>query len=535
MGQGAWEQIGPQGGFFKDFAFDPHQKGVVYAGSDDGGGVWKSTNGGKDWSLLTTGFPNFTGWHIEPDPNVPGRVYAAELYGRYGLLRSDDSGDTWKMATNGLDTYRRKQVSKVAIASVTSDTLFISTGEGAGPNNASRPGDGVFKSTDGGANWQPSGFQGLAVACIEHTGGLLFAGVHGQGLWASGDFGENWINHPDIPDTADVHQIEAIDSVVVASATEGVFLSLDYGISFENIGLPGSLNLDVGILSMPPNLKVLGMPVAGPAIFDYASRKWQPIASPLLEGQLGIGLGIKGGSVYLGRFNSGLMVKSDDGGLNWRLLANSPLATEVPSIVALAEGDTLFASLQHSYHTDGKYNVNALSRSVNQGKTWQPVGPVAHGLDLVESPSQPGTLWLATFAQGMFKSSDGFESWQQVRKNGQLVLDIEAHPVLPNTVLSAEINLKTGEAGIFKTTNGGNSWAQKAQFSANQLAIVPLTDTVYAATDQGLLLSDDGGDNWSMNPAYLDKTKLLSVVAQATHTFVGTSDGRLFKIASAVI
>jgi hypothetical protein len=40
-----WTSIGPNGGYFKDFVFHTTNSQIIFAGSDDGGGVWKSTDG----------------------------------------------------------------------------------------------------------------------------------------------------------------------------------------------------------------------------------------------------------------------------------------------------------------------------------------------------------------------------------------------------------------------------------------------------------------------------------------------------------
>ena len=47
----AWQQIGPEGGYFKEFIFHPSNSSILYAGSNDGGGIWKTTNNGVNWSL----------------------------------------------------------------------------------------------------------------------------------------------------------------------------------------------------------------------------------------------------------------------------------------------------------------------------------------------------------------------------------------------------------------------------------------------------------------------------------------------------
>ena len=83
-----WQQIGPKGGYFKEFTFHHTNPSIIYAGSDDGGGVWKSTDGGINWALLTASFPNMTGWSITMDPVNTNTLYACDVYSRYGILKS---------------------------------------------------------------------------------------------------------------------------------------------------------------------------------------------------------------------------------------------------------------------------------------------------------------------------------------------------------------------------------------------------------------------------------------------------------------
>ena len=85
-----WQQIGPYGGYFKEFTFHPNNSSIIYAGSDDGGGIWKSSDMGNTWILLTTNYPNMTGWKITIDENSPNTIYACDVYSRYGILKSTD-------------------------------------------------------------------------------------------------------------------------------------------------------------------------------------------------------------------------------------------------------------------------------------------------------------------------------------------------------------------------------------------------------------------------------------------------------------
>jgi hypothetical protein len=63
-----------------------------------GGGVWKTTNGGNNWTVLTDGLSNLAGGDIAIDPNNPNVLY----YGTGELNYSQDShyGDGMYKSTN---------------------------------------------------------------------------------------------------------------------------------------------------------------------------------------------------------------------------------------------------------------------------------------------------------------------------------------------------------------------------------------------------------------------------------------------------
>jgi hypothetical protein len=79
-----WTSIGPaastnpwwgtNSGRVLALAVDPTNANVVYAGSD-GGGVWKTTDGGLSWAPKADGQPSLVGSAIAVDPSVPSTVY----------------------------------------------------------------------------------------------------------------------------------------------------------------------------------------------------------------------------------------------------------------------------------------------------------------------------------------------------------------------------------------------------------------------------------------------------------------------------
>ena len=80
-GLNQWTQTGgPEGGFkFGALVVDPVTPTTLYAGIRSGGGVFKSTNGGANWSAVNTGLNSFI-QALAVDPVTPATLYA----GTYG-------------------------------------------------------------------------------------------------------------------------------------------------------------------------------------------------------------------------------------------------------------------------------------------------------------------------------------------------------------------------------------------------------------------------------------------------------------------
>jgi photosystem II stability/assembly factor-like uncharacterized protein len=165
-----WQAIntGIQPTPIRALAVDPTTAATIYAGGASGI-IYKTTDGGGHWvSKKSTTFV----LALAIDPANASTVYAATTQ---GVLKSTNAGDTWTSVNNGLSvTYGAAtfipSVYSLAISKTAPQIIYAGTRYG-----------GVFKSTDGGANWSQAN-PGLtnnfitALAVNPATPSIVYAG-----------------------------------------------------------------------------------------------------------------------------------------------------------------------------------------------------------------------------------------------------------------------------------------------------------------------------------------------------------------------
>jgi photosystem II stability/assembly factor-like uncharacterized protein len=67
FGDNQWISIGPEGGSVLILAINPQTPETLYAGTVDGG-VFKSTNGGTDWTSINTGLTSTRVYDLAINP-----------------------------------------------------------------------------------------------------------------------------------------------------------------------------------------------------------------------------------------------------------------------------------------------------------------------------------------------------------------------------------------------------------------------------------------------------------------------------------
>ncbi|MGB4839666.1 MAG: hypothetical protein WBP08_11780, partial [Saprospiraceae bacterium] len=90
---------------------------------------------------------------IEANPNDFTKVYVASASG--GVWKSVNAGTTWQPI---FDKYETASIGDIAIDPLHSETIWVGTGEANSRNSVSW-GNGIYKSTDGGENFENKGLQ----------------------------------------------------------------------------------------------------------------------------------------------------------------------------------------------------------------------------------------------------------------------------------------------------------------------------------------------------------------------------------------
>ncbi len=208
----SWRNIGPfRGGRSAAVTGVSGKPNLFYFGST-GGGVWRTQDGGQTWENISDGYFGGSIGAVavsEWDNNViyvgggEKTVRGNVSYG-YGVWKSVDAGKTWEQM--GLENSRH--ISRIRIHPKNPDIVYAAV---MGDLYKSTQERGVYRSTDGGKNWERILFANADAGAVDLTFDptnprILYAstwrirrtpyslesGGEGSDLWKSTDGGDNW-------------------------------------------------------------------------------------------------------------------------------------------------------------------------------------------------------------------------------------------------------------------------------------------------------------------------------------------------------
>jgi uncharacterized protein (TIGR03437 family) len=243
-----WTLIGPRptdggtaratAGRVNSIAIDPRNNDVIYIGTAEGG-VWKTTDGGGNWTPLTDDQASLANGAIALDPNQPDTVYvgtgeenfAQDSYYGAGILKSTNGGATW---VNILGPFLRDKIGALIVHPTKSQILICTSTAG------------VWRSADSGATWTPvlSGAAGISLAVDPTNGDSVYAslgtvtGNTKNGVYHSTDAGLTWTEVAGTgPASLPVTNVGRIEIAMAPSAPATIYAQIQNSITNGLLGI----------------------------------------------------------------------------------------------------------------------------------------------------------------------------------------------------------------------------------------------------------------------------------------------------------
>jgi len=377
---------------------------------------------GLSWRLLGP----FRGGRVDAVTGVWGRpneFYFGSVNG--GVWKTSDGGRVWKPV---FDSQPVGSIGAMAVAPSSPDVLYVGSGEST-PRDSTGYGNGVFKSTDGGATWTHIGLEGT-----QHIGKIAVD-----------------------PRNPDVVFVAAMGSLYGPNPDRGVFRSRDGGRTWqkvlyrdENVGA-----VEVVIDPTSPRVVYAGLwNTRRPPWFVYA-----PTNGP-------------GGGIF----------KSTDGGTTWKQLTTGlPTGAIGRSGIAVAPSNPrrVYAVVDCL-----EPEVAAAGAPSAAAPPSQPAAPAAGSGAAAQAPPGQG---------GFFRSDDGGATWTRLSSDqalwgrGWYFEKIVVDPRDPDIVYVPNVAVnRTKDGGktwvVLRGSPGGDDYHQ-AWISPDD------PDTMIVASDQGAIIT----------------------------------------------
>jgi CSLREA domain-containing protein len=307
--------------------------GAPYQATKKGGPqMKKSADGGANYSAITTGLTSVNINGVAVNPGDPNTAFATSLGGE-GLFKTTDGGAHWASARGNMPDNAANNA--VAVDPTNPANVYLAN---CGPG-------GVYRSTDGGATWTGVAALGVCMnTIVTDAGGNIYAGgFDNQGVYRSTNGGSTWTNAliPGGGGGAVIALAAAPSSpgTIYAGTNAGVFKSTDFGQTWTVTGLNTGGGFDDSLAVDPANSQIVyaGIDQHDLKVSNNGGATWSivnnlGIAANGFPTAIMIAPTLPTSTVYVGTTTNGIL-QSTDNGASW---SPANISTDNVSMIAYA-------------------------------------------------------------------------------------------------------------------------------------------------------------------------------------------------------
>jgi hypothetical protein len=487
-----WTSAGPANfsGRIKSLGIHPTSANILYAGGADGG-VWKSIDGGITWYSKMQLELSMAISAIAISTSSPDVIYAATgedvpgwgpSYPGVGVYKTLDGGSDWDL----LAPIASNRCTRVLVHPSDPNIVYVA-------GNA-----GLHKSIDGGNTWSNVRTDHVSDALIDPlTANTIYAAVWNSGVYKSNDAGVTWnllSNGLPTGSAADWIKIamglNGVDGTAFLVAKMGtdsgmMFKSNDAGVSWTSIPgthQPATYNEWTNMVAVhPSNQNILFAGGVGIERSTNGGTTFSNIGGTHSDHHVIVFSVTSSNVCYMA--TDGGVYKSTDSGATWSLSSQGLISTQLYSIgVAQTSPFVMGGGTQDQgiIKTDGSIN-------------WTDTNSGNEGGFFVVDPNNSNNIYVTPWSTNLRRSTNGGTSWTTIL-NG-----LGTPPVgvshLAVKFGDSTLLLCSGGTQVFRSTNQGSNWTSvlSASGSTTYVAFSPSNPQIcYAATSSGRIYRSAG-------------------------------------------
>jgi photosystem II stability/assembly factor-like uncharacterized protein len=487
----------------------PKDDNIVYLGcggpgrSDNGGTIFKTTDGGKSWERLPlTADHNIQRIVIRSDkPEEVWAVSGQDYVDEGSIYKSNNGGKSWKKVATELE---ETWFDEIVLTADNPPVILVGGGKG------------VYRSKDGGKSWSKLNISGWdddswcrALAVDPSDTRKVYAQCYYK-FSKSTDSGDHWKTYDLVLGSAEFDLLAlAVDPqrpgvLYGGDVCLGIIKSENDGINWGNINQGVNANHIFQIAVSPHNPQVIAASTMVGVYVRQGDNQWKVIE---YYPSYTLTFDPKNGSTLFAGF---------DGWLGKYNLANGDVTSlEFPeqTVNAIALNPTnpeiLYVGTEfYSMDRGGLY------KSTDEGDNWKSVMVKSAPINVIKvNPNNRDTLYAGSglfyapvIKGNLYKSTDKGEKWQMTSLGDVVINTIKINPDDPEIIyVGSGAPGVDSRVGIFKSVDGGSTWKWSGKGLPADGPVVDIdldpkhTQMLFATTfDKGIFVSKDGGKYWTI-------------------------------------